>query len=332
MEFFEINSELYKACEIALKQCLGVREGESVLIIADEPERKIGYHLWMKAKELNTEAVYIEIVPRKMHGEEPPKLVAEAIKTADVVIAPTSKSITHTLAKKEACERRTRVATLPGITEEIFIRTMSADYEEILALTNKIADILDNGDTVHITTNLGTDLEFSIKGRKARRSTGIYRKPGECGNLPGAEAYIAPVEGTANGVAVIDGSMAGIGILTRPIKLTIRDGFVEKIEGGEEAKKLEGILSKYGKEARNIAEFGIGTNPKAKISGNILEDEKVFGTIHIALGNNYDFGGKVKAPIHLDGIIKEPTVLIDGEYLFGGGVWRDKKCLKRKSV
>jgi len=126
--------------------------------------------------------------------------------------------------------------------------------------------------------------------------------------------------------------MAGIGILTRPIKLTIRDGFVEKIEGGEEAKKLEGILSKYGKEARNIAEFGIGTNPKAKISGNILEDEKVFGTIHIALGNNYDFGGKVKAPIHLDGIIKEPTVLIDGEYLFGGGVWRDKKCLKRKSV
>ena len=319
MEFFEINPELYKACEIALKQCLGVREGESVLIITDEPERKIGYHLWMKAKELNTEAVYIEIVSRKMHGEEPPKPVAEAMKTADAVIAPTSKSITHTLAKKEACERGTRVATLPGITEEIFIRTMSADYEGILELTNKIADILDNGSTVRITTNLGTDLEFSIEGRKARRSTGIYRKPGECGNLPGAEAYIAPVEGTANGVVVIDGSMAGIGILRDPIKLTIREGFVEKIEGGGDARRLEEILSKYGKEARNIAEFGIGTNPKARISGNILEDEKAFGTVHIALGSNYDFGGKVKAPIHLDGIIKEPTVLIDGKYLFRNG-------------
>ncbi|MFA4646682.1 aminopeptidase [Pyrococcus kukulkanii] len=319
MEFLEINPELYKACEIALKQCLGVKEGESVLIIADEPERKIGYSLWMKAKELNTEAVYIEIIPRKMHGEEPPKPVAEAMKVADVVIAPTSKSITHTLAKKEACERGARVATLPGITEEIFIRTMNADYEEILALTNKIADILDNGSTVQITTSLGTDLEFSIEGRKAMRSTGVYRNPGECGNLPGAEAYIAPVEGTANGTVVIDGSMAGIGVLKNPIKLIVQDGFVEKIEGGDEAKKLEEILSRYGKEARNIAEFGIGTNPKARISGNILEDEKVFGTVHIALGSNYDFGGKVKAPIHLDGIIKKPTVLIDGKYLFRDG-------------
>ena len=319
MESFKIDPELYKACEIALKQCLGVKDGESVLVIADESERKIGYHLWMKAKELNTEAIWIEIIPRKMHGEEPPKPVAEAMKVADVVIAPTSKSITHTLAKKEACERRTRVATLPGITEEIFVRTMSADYEEILNLTNKIADILDKGTEVQIVTAIGTNLRFSIEGRRARRSTGIYRKPGECGNLPGAEAYIAPVEGTAEGVAVIDGSMAGIGILTRPIKLTIREGFVEKIEGGDEAKKLEETLSKYGKEARNIAEFGVGTNPKARISGNILEDEKVFGTVHIALGSNYDFGGHVKVPIHLDGIIKNPTVLIDEKYLFRNG-------------
>lgn len=319
MVLFEVNPDLYKACEIALRQCLGVREGESVVVIADEPERKIGYHLWMKARELNAEAIYIEIVPRKMHGEEPPKPVAEAMKAADVVIAPTSKSITHTIAKKEACEKGARVATLPGITEEIFIRTMSADYDEIVTLTNRIADILDNGRTVHITTDLGTDLEFSIEGRKARRSTGVYRNPGECGNLPGAEAYIAPVEGTANGIVVVDGSMAGIGILKDPIKLTIREGFVEKIEGGDEARKLEGILSNYGKEARNIVEFGIGTNPNARISGNILEDEKAFGTVHIALGSNYDFGGRVKAPIHLDGIIKSPTVLIDGKYLFRNG-------------
>ncbi|WP_461864442.1 aminopeptidase [Thermococcus sp.] len=316
---FEIDLDLYRACEIALKQCMGVKEGESVLIIVDKPERKIGYHLWMKAKELGAEAVYVEIIPRKIHGEEPPRPVAEAMKVANVVIAPTSKSITHTLAKKEACEKGVRVATLPGITEEMFIRTMSADYGEILKLTNRIADILDKGSMVHIKTSLGTDLRFSIEGRKARRSTGIYRNPGECGNLPGAEAYIAPVEGTADGVAVIDGSMAGIGILKNPIKLVIRDGFVEKIDGGDEARKLEGILSKYGKEARNIAEFGVGTNPRARISGNILEDEKVFGTVHIALGSNYDFGGTIKAPVHLDGIIRKPTVLIDGEYLFKDG-------------
>lgn len=314
-----LNKALYDACGIALKECMGLKEGETVVIITDEPERSIGYHLWIKARELNAEAIYIEIIPRKIHGEEPPKPVAEAMKMADIVIAPTSKSITHTTAKKEACDKGVRVATLPGITEEIFIRTMNANYDEIVSLTNKIADILDKGKRVHIASEPGTDLSFSIEGRMARRSTGVYKHPGECGNLPGAEAYIAPVEGTAEGVVVVDGSMAGIGILSSPIVLTVKAGFVKKIEGGDEAGKLEDILLRYGKEARNIAEFGVGTNPNAKISGNILEDEKVFGTVHIALGSNYDFGGMIKAPIHLDGIIRKPTVVIDDEYLFKNG-------------
>jgi len=287
----KLNKALDGACDVALRQCMGVKEGETVVIITDEPKRNIGYPLWMKAKELNTDAIYIETIPREIYGEEPPNPVAEAMKVADVVIAPTSKSITHTTAKKEACERGTRVAT-----------------------------ILDRGEEVHIMTELGTDLSFLIEGRKAERSTGVYRNPSECGNLPEAEAYITPVEGTANGTVIIDGSMAGIGILETPIKLTIKDSFAEKIEEGDEARKLEEILSKYGKEARNMAEFGVGTNPNAKISGNILEGEKVFGTIHIALGSNYDFGGQVKTPIHLDGIIKKPTVVIDGEYLFRKGI------------
>ncbi|ASJ16456.1 leucyl aminopeptidase [Thermococcus chitonophagus] len=310
---------IYDACEVALKKCLGVKEGEIVLIIADENTRKIGWALWEKARELKAEAIYTEIIPRKVHGEEPPKPIAEAMKFADVVIAPTTKSITHTLAKKEACERGVRVATLPGITEDVFVRTLNADYDEIVELTNKIADILDRGTQVRIVTRLGTDISFSIEGRKARRSTGVYKNPGECGNLPGAEAYIAPVEGTGNGTVVVDGSMAGIGLLKNPIKLTFVDGYLEKIEGGDEARKLEEILAPYGKEARNLAEFGVGTNPNARLSGNILEDEKVFGTVHIAIGSNYDFGGKVRAPIHLDGIIKEPTVFVDGEMVFRDG-------------
>lgn len=315
----EINEELYRACEVALRECMGVKEDETVLIVTDEERRNIGLHLWMKARELKTEAIYLEMLPRKMHGEEPPPPVAEAMKAADVVLAPTSKSITHTLAKKEACERGTRVATLPGITEEIFIRTLSADYEEMRKITDKVADILDSGERVEILTFLGTHLSFYIRGRKAKRSTGIYRKVGECGNIPGAEAFIAPIEGTAEGIAVIDGSMAGIGLLKEPIRLIINEGIVKSIEGGDEAEKLREILSKYGDEAKSIGEFGIGTNPKARISGNILEDEKVLGTIHIALGSNIDFGGTIRAPIHLDGIIKNPTVLIDGKPLLREG-------------
>lgn len=315
----ELDEKLLEASEIALKECMGVKEDETVLIITDEERRKIGFHLWFKAKELKTEAIYVEMIARSMHGEEPPLPIAEAMKVADVVLAPTTKSITHTMAKKEACEHGTRVATLPGITEEIFIRTMSANYEEILSLTNRVADLLDEGETVEIRSPLGTNLRLSIKGRKAKRSTGIYRKPGECGNLPGAEAFIAPIEGTAEGTVIIDGSMAGIGLLRNPIRLFIEDGSVKRIEGREEAKKLEGMISRYGEEAKNIGELGIGTNPKAKISGNVLEDEKVLGTVHIALGSNYDFGGNIRAPIHLDGVIKNPTVLIDGKILLKEG-------------
>jgi len=315
----KIDEKLFHACEIALRECMGVKEEETVLVITDEERRNIGLHLWEKAKELKTEAIYVEIIPRKMHGEEPPLPIAEAMKTADVVLAPTSKSITHTMAKKEACEHGTRVATLPGITEESFIRTMSANYEEMLNLTNRIGDLLDEGSVVEIMSPLGTNLSLSIKGRKAKRSTGIYRKPGECGNLPGAEAFIAPIEEEVNGVAVIDGSMAGIGVLKSPIRLVIEDGAVRKIEGGDEAERLREILKEHGAESRRIGELGIGTNPNARISGNILEDEKVLGTVHIALGSNYDFGGKIRASIHLDGIIKSPTVLIDGRPLLREG-------------
>ncbi len=290
-----------------------------MLVITDEPLRSIGLHLWMKAKELGADAVYVEIIPRKVHGEEPPKPIAEAMKASEVVIAPTSKSITHTIARKEAAERGARVATMPGITEEIFIRTMSVDYELVQRLTNAVADVLDEGREVRVVTGLGTDLTFSIEGRKARRSTGILVNPGDWGNLPSGEAYIAPVEGTANGIVIVDGSMAGIGLLTQPMKMTFRDGVAARIEGGLEAAKLNELLSKYGDEARNLGEFGVGTNPGARVGGVVLEDEKVLGTIHIALGSNFDFGGRVKAPVHLDGVVMRPSVYVDGRLIMKEG-------------
>ncbi len=316
----EIREELLKAAEIALTKCLRVKAGEVVLVVTDEPTRAIGLHIWLKARELGTEAIYMEMAPRSIHGEEPPKPVAEAMKVANVVIAPTSKSLTHTLARKEATERGARVATMPGITEDIFVRAMGVDYDLVQRLTDLVAEVLDEGREVRVTTSLGTDLTFSIEGRKARRSTGILVNPGDWGNLPSGEAYIAPVEGTANGVVVVDGSMAGIGLLKQPIKIVFRDGIAEQIEGGSEAAKLSELLSKYGSEARNLGEFGIGTNPGARVSGVILEDEKVLGTVHIALGSNFDFGGRVRAPVHLDGIIMRPNVYVDGRLIMKEGV------------
>jgi len=131
-----------------------------------------------------------------------------------------------------------------------------------------------------------------------------------------AEIY----QGTANGIFVVDGSMAGLGLIGDVnIKIEVKDGFATKITGGRPAKKLNDMLDAVGKGARNIAEFGIGTNDSAKLSGVLLEDEKVMGTVHLALGNNITMGGTFNVPIHLDGIIKKPTVYLDGKLLMKSG-------------
>jgi leucyl aminopeptidase (aminopeptidase T) len=140
----------------------------------------------------------------------------------------------------------------------------------------------------------------------------LFREKGLWGNLPTGEAYLAPVEGEAKGVVVVDGSMAGIGKLSAPIQIAVRDGFAEEITGGPEAAVLQRLLEPHGKPARTVAEFGIGTNDKAILSGVILEDEKVMGTIHIAFGDNASMGGTVHVASHLDGLVLKPTVTFDG--------------------
>jgi leucyl aminopeptidase (aminopeptidase T) len=314
------QTKLDRACVIAIKDCMGAKKNESVLIVTDEFKNKIGYALFENAKKLGHESVYLEFKSREMHGQEPPKQVAEMMKLFDVVLCPTAKSLTHTNARREASALGARIATFPGITEEIMIRGLNADYKKIAALTIKLQEIMNEVNIVRVTAPNGTDITMDISGRKALPSKGLFHKKGESGNLPTGEAYIAPLEGKSNGVFVVDGSMSGVGVIDKkPITIQVENGFATKISGGVQAKKLDAILNKYGKFARNIAEFGIGTNDKAKLSGIILEDEKVMGTIHIALGDNKSMGGNVDVPIHLDGIVKKPTVYFDGKLIVKNG-------------
>ena len=241
------------------------------------------------------------------------------MKAADVFIAPTSKSLSHTRARREANQNGTRGATLPGITEETMQRTLVANYWKIRERSIKYTEILNKGKRVRLITKAGTNITLSIEGRRAYADTGIYTESGSFGNLPAGEAYIAPIEGTAEGIIVIDGSMAGIGVLDKPIILRVEKGYVSEISEGRSANILENILNKYGKEAKNIAELGIGTNDQAIITGFTLEDEKVMGTVHIAVGDNSSFSGKVEVNSHLDGIINKPTLFIDGEKIIDGG-------------
>ena len=308
-----------KYTEITLKKCLGLKKGESFLVVTDEKLLGLGKEFLEAAKKITNKAKLIKTPIPKVHGAEPSKDVASEMLNYDVEILITMKSLSHTNARANACKNGARIVTMPGITREILERTINIDYDKLMKIHEKLGYIIDKGENVKIKTDLGTDLTFSIKGRKAfGRDSGLFTKKGSFGNLPTGEIFVAPVEGTANGIYSVDASFAGIGKLEKPIKVFVENGNAVKIEGYK-AKELEKLLDSVGKEARNIAEFGIGTNEKAKITGNILEDEKSIGTCHIALGNNIGFGGKVDVQLHLDGIIKNPTITVDNKKILENG-------------
>ncbi len=310
---------LHEAARIAAQDCMGMQEGEKVLVVTDAPCRTIGLALFEVVRDLGNQVFMVEITPRRVPGEEPPPEVADLMKKADLVFCPTSMSMTHTDAKRSAQALGIRVCTLPGITEEVMVRCMNADYFAIAERTNKLKALLDAADVIRVTSPAGTDITMPVSGRTAIASHGLFREKGKSGNLPTGEAFLAPLEDLSEGKVVIDGSMAGLGMLKTPLVITVRKGFAEEVSGGPEAEKLEELWSLHGRLARAVAEFGIGTNDKAKITGVILEDEKVLGTVHVAFGDNITMGGTNRVQSHLDGLIRTPSVWLDDKQIMKDG-------------
>lgn len=289
--------------------CLGLKEKETFLVVADDEKKELAEALYEAGKSIGAEAMLTVMRERSRSGEEPPAAIAAAMASAQVVVCVTRHSLTHTRARKEAAAAGARLATMPGITEDMFLEgAIAADYTEVKALTEKVTERLTGARQVRIEKD-GRSLTFSIAGRSGVPSTGMYLEPGQSGNLPSGEAYIAPAEGTASGQIVADGSVAGIGKLSSPLLLTIEQGRLVRAEGGVEADKLLRMLGDG--DGRQLAEFGIGTNDKARITGVVLEDEKVYGTIHVAFGSNHTFGGTVDAGVHIDCVVVGPDVYLD---------------------
>jgi len=305
--------------EIVLNKCLGLKDNEKFLIVTDPELNHVAKIFYEQAKKITNDVKLIGIQIPKVHGTEPSSEVAKEMLNYDVELMITSKSLSHTNARINASSKGARIVTMPGITEDILERTIDIDYDKLMKVHEKLGKIIDNGREVKIETELGTDFSFSIDGRKGLgRDAGLFTRKSSFGNLPTGEIFVAPVEGGANGVFMVDASFGGIGKLEEPLKVYVEKGYVVKVEG-KKANILNELLDSVGGETRNIAEFGIGTNEKAKITGNILEDEKVIGTCHIALGNNIGFGGKVNVQLHLDGIIKKPTIFVDDKKIMDDG-------------
>ena len=312
------ESGMEVALRTVLEDCLAVRSGENVLVLTDPPRRHIAEALIARARAMGAEAVLIEMSERANNGVEPPRSVAAAMLGCDVFIAPTTKSVSHTAARHAATEAGARAATMPQITEDMLARTMRADFAEVRRRSAALAEALSRGSTVRITSPAGTDLTLGIEGRAGIPDDGDLTAPGAFGNLPAGEAFVAPVEGTGRGRIVFDGSIWPIGLLEEPLVADISDGYATGFSGPR-AEDFTAVLTPHGREAFAVAELGMGTNEAARLTGNVLEDEKILGTIHVAFGDNHSFGGTIRVSSHQDGIVLQPTVAIDSTTVVEGG-------------
>ena len=302
--------DLERAVSAVVNDCLGVTAGEEVLVVCNPATGTLGEAMRAEAAGAEAEAVLAVMGERASHAGEPPASVAEAMAAADVVLAPTVQSLSHTAARKRASDAGTRIATLPGVTEEMLARVMSADMAELRRRGAAVAEKLDAAAEAVITCPNGSDLHLDLRGRTAIPDAGELTARGAFGNLPCGEGFIPPAGGW--GTLVIDGSMAGVGRVEGPVELVVEDGHLTSARGGQGMAFME-LLTAHGEDGTNLAELGIGTNEKAILTGNILEDEKILGTAHVAFGASAAIGGNVQVPVHLDCVVTKPTVELDGE-------------------
>jgi leucyl aminopeptidase (aminopeptidase T) len=297
---------------------MGIQPGEDVLVVCNPVTEEIGALMRIEAQGEGADATLAVISERESAAAEPPAAVAAAMAAADVVLAPTIQSLSHTAARKVASEAGVRIGTLPGVTEEMLGRLMTGDLEEIRRRGWAVVTALNRGSEARITCGHGSDLRIGLDGRFGIVDAGELGNRGAFGNLPCGEGFIAPLEGTTEGTLVVDGSIASVGLLDTPVELTVRDGHLVEATGEDGAHLME-LLTVHGEDGTNVAELGIGTNEEAILTGNILEDEKILGTCHVAFGASAAIGGTVQVPVHLDCVVLEPTVEIDGETVVSGG-------------
>jgi leucyl aminopeptidase (aminopeptidase T) len=308
--------DLDAAVTTIIERCLAVRPYEDVLVVADEGTRAIGEALREGAAKAGAEVVLTVMEPRDVDGNEPPRPVAAAMAGCDVFIAPTSRSLSHTLARKQANETGARGATMPGVTEDMLGRTMAIDFNAMAIRSRAVAALLTEADTARLTCPRGSDFTLDLTGRRGIPDDGALTDRGAFGNLPCGEGFVSPCGG--EGQIVVAGTIASMDLVEEPVTLTVSGGRLVKAEGGVGPQFLE-LLKQPGEDGTNLAELGIGTNDGAQLTGKVLEDEKILGTVHVAFGASAGIGGTVSVPVHLDVVILEPTLEIGSERVLDAG-------------
>ena len=316
----KMDELMEKSAVTVVDICMDLRRGENILIVCDSTTTGIGQALH-NAVSKRSDRVLLVVMPKgRHHGEEPPAPVVNLMRQQQVVIAPTRYSLTHTRAVRQAIKDGARVATMPGMTNEMFTSGgMSADFALIKKNMGEMAPVLRRKRIVNVKSEAGTNVTFEVNWREWKLDdNGICNRPRMLTNLPAGKIFTLPREGTMNGTIVIDGSWDSA-LVDEPIVLQIEDGLVVDVKGGTAAAQIRQAFGEAAKRLRSkeqenvwtVAEFGFGMNPEARLIGSVLEDEKRLGTAYFSIGDNTTLGGASAVGIHVSGVMNSPSIWLD---------------------
>ncbi len=319
-----------KSAITVIDTCMDVRRGENILIVCDPTTTDIGQALH-DASSKRSDRVLLVVMPKgRHHGEEPPSPVANLMRQQQIVIAPTRYSLTHTRAVRQAIKDGARVATMPGMTNEMFTQGgMSADFALIKKHMGEMSPLLRRKRIVNVKSDAGTNVTFEVSWREWKLDdNGICNRPRMLTNLPAGKIFTLPREGTMNGTVVIDGSWDSA-LVDEPIVLQIEDGLVVDVKGGTAAAQIRQAFGEAAKRLRSkdqenvwtVAEFGFGMNPQARLIGSVLEDEKRLGTAYFSIGDNTTLGGTSAVGIHVSGVMDSPSIWLDETVIVEDGTF-----------
>jgi len=309
------------AARTAVKLLGGTTTGTELLILHDPFTAANVEPLAIAAAEVGARVTTMQMMPGGHHGSQLPPVVAAAMKAAELVIAPCRQNVAHTQARREAQQAGVKVMVLPESDSDDFFLAAgwSADFTALRPQIDALADAFTRARTARVWSTAGTDITMSLEGRRGRSLNGFVNtediSAGYC-----LEASIAPVEGTAEGRIVVNGSIPGVGLVgDTPVEIRFERGLAVSVEGGQVGSRFRDLLAGFNDpNVYNLGELGVGMNPMCALDGTMLSDESVYGGFQLALGTSAYIGGTCKAAAHYDTIVVDAVLELDGRRVFEG--------------
>ena len=328
-----------KFADVAIRKLVNPEEGKPLIVLADTTnDLQLAESLLAAAENAGADAQLI-IKPRSAPGmaTKPGPILSNAFKSAKYIVSICDDGFDASQAIQEAISNGTRIliTKVDGIEKYILRAILDVDIDTMIENANLCAKLWESTKICKVTCPNGTDISFNLSPRKSIVGDGALSRDGEIDFFPGAQVSIAPVEETINGKIVVDGSDNVNGLVFNSYEMIMENGIIKKIDGGSEGNKIIEWLSACKQEnIYHLCHFTVGLNPEAGISGNLVEDERKVAAVDFGFGyQSSAFNGNVgPCDYHMDVMLVEPTIFLDGKEMSGKGKLNPEMGFKTMST